>query len=404
LSNWWWIAILLYVPSVARSFAMIAYMRGAHRLDAAIPDDLPYTAGEWLAREIDRLGLSGRVRSIVSDGMRRNAFHPRSSVIQLHADTHFKRDAVQWATAAHELGHAQFWLRHPRLAAWLHRGEVACYVLAIAGAGIAIGNALFALPGATQLAHRVLAAAAILQLARLGTEAHASILGMRSLRASPLLGSHHLRSSRGAMLLAFGTYFAGAAARALLLTQWRLVERISTIPRVPPLESLTSIGFVVAAVLTLVLAAVVVVHVAALIMSRKTPLALELANLVGIIRAVAVAGFVYLAWNTRADASYAHLVMLAATQAIGVVIAVLGLPLVIVDTLVLAPIVKRAIATGGVHQTEELERDRRAGRKLVDEGNDAVKALHDGSFASRVWVLAQLAFVPLVIAFWASVV
>jgi Zn-dependent membrane protease YugP len=403
LSNWWWIAVLLYVPSVARSLAMIAYMRGAHRLDAAIPDDLPFTAGEWLAREIDRLGLSGRVRSIVSDGMRRNAFHPRSSVIQLHADTHFKRDAVQWATAAHELGHAQFWLRHPRLAAWLHRGEIVCYVLAIAGAGIAIGNALFALPGATQLAFRLLAAAAILQLARLGTEAHASILGMRSLRASPLLDSRHLRSSRGAMILAFGTYFAGAAARALLLTQWRLVERISAVPRVPPVEALTSFGFVVAAALTLVLAAIVVVHVAALILSRKTPFAIELANLVGTIRAFAVAGFIYLVWNDRADATHAHLVMLAATQAIGVVITVLGLPLVMVDSLVLAPIVKRAVALGGVHQTAELERDRRAGRELVDEGNDAVKALHDGSFASRVWVLAQLAFVPLVIAFWASV-
>jgi Zn-dependent membrane protease YugP len=403
VSNWWWIAILLYVPKLAHSVAMIAYMRGAYRLDAAIPDDLPYTAGEWLAREIDRLGLEGRVRAIVSDGVRRNAFHARSSVIQLHADTHFKRDAVQWATAAHELGHAQFWLRYPRLAGWLHRGEIACYVLAIAGAGIAIGNALFALPGATQLAHELLVAAAILQLSRLGTEAHASILGQRSLRASPLLGSHHLRSSRGAMMLAFGTYFAVAASRLLLLTQWHLVERITAIPRVPPLASLTTFGFVVAAVLTLVLAVVVAAHVLALIASRRDAAALQLANLVAIVRVVAVAGFGYLVWNCRADATYGYFVMAAATQAVGVIVGVLGLPLAVVDRLVVAPIVNRALETGGVHRTRELERDRFAGRRLVDDGNTAAKELATVAVTSRVWVLAQLAFVPLVVAFWVSV-
>jgi Zn-dependent membrane protease YugP len=402
LSNWWWIAVLLYLPSVAHSLATIAYMRGAHRLDAAIPDDLPYTAGEWLEREIDRLGLSGRVRSIVSDGARRNAFHPRSSVIQLHVDTHFKRDAVQWATAAHELGHAQFWLGHPRLAAWLHRGEVACFVFATAGAGIAIGNALFALPGVTQLAFRLLAAAAVLQLARLGTEAHASILGMRSLRASPLLASHHLHSSRGAMMLAFGTYFSAAAARALLLTQWRLVERISAMPHVPPLASLTSFGLVIAIVLTVVLAAVVVAHVAVLIMSIKARAMIELLNLIGVVRAVAVAGFIYLVWNHRADTTYAYFVMLAATQAIGVVTGVLALPLAIVDRLAVAPMLKRALALGGVHQTVELERDRRAGRMAVEDGNKAVKQLYASAASSRIWAIAQLAFVPLVIAFWTS--
>jgi len=62
LRTWWPVLLLVYVPSLVKTVMRIAFTRSLRRLDESHPDDMPLTAGEWLAREIGRLGLHGRVR------------------------------------------------------------------------------------------------------------------------------------------------------------------------------------------------------------------------------------------------------------------------------------------------------------------------------------------------------
>jgi len=402
LSAWWPVCVLVYVPNLVRTAAMILFMRGARRLDAANPDDLPHTAGEWLALEIDRLGLAGKLRTIVTDAEAKisiDAFHPLHRTIQLTSNTHFKRDAVQWAIAAHELGHARFWLGWPLVARAIIASRYLRNWLVTLGLGIAYGNVLYALPGATAFAFWCLAAAAALQIMRLVDEGVASMLAVRSLRASPALGSHHLRAARGALALAFMTYALAAIAYASLLTQWRLIEQLTAVPLVPPTATLTPLGLVGAACATIVLAAFAVICVTTVVRRRVV-----MPGVFVVVWQLALAGFIWLVWNHSADPTYARFAMLAITQVVGLVIAALMLPMAVVDGVLLDRFTKR-LAVDYTHETAELRRDRGAGHQLMREGNAAfAKLIERGRtppmLEQRLRLITWLSYVPLVIAFW----
>jgi hypothetical protein len=67
LRTWWPVLLFVYVHSLATTVMRIAITRSLRRLDESHPDDMPLTAGEWLARELERLGLFWRVRTVVTD-------------------------------------------------------------------------------------------------------------------------------------------------------------------------------------------------------------------------------------------------------------------------------------------------------------------------------------------------
>jgi hypothetical protein len=402
LSAWWPVCVLVYVPNLVRTAAMILFMRGARRLDVANPDDLPHTAGEWLELEIIRLGLVGKVRAIVTDEDAKisiDAFHPLHRTIQLTSNTHFKRDAVQWAIAAHELGHARFWLGWPVVARAIIGSRFVRELLVALGLGVAYGNVLYALPGATAFAFWCLAAAAALQIMQLVDEGVASILAMRSLRASTALGPHHLRAARGALVLAFMTYALAALAYASLLTQWRLIERLTAVPLVPPTATLTPLGLVAAACATIVLAAFAVVCVTTAVRRHAA-----MPGAFVVAWQIALAGFIWLVWNHSADPTYARFAMLAIAQVVGLVIVALVMPMAVLDAVLLRRVTKR-LAVDFTHETDELRRDRRVGYRLMREGNAAfAKLIERGRMPPmlehRLRLIAWLSYVPLVIAFW----
>jgi Zn-dependent membrane protease YugP len=389
---------------LARGLAHVIYSRGVRRLDERIPDTLPLTAGAWLQRELERLGLTTRISVIAtSDRAKQGSsdrFHPLAKLIQLDQDTYFKRDPVYWAIAAHELGHARTELASPLLARVFVVARFVTHVLVAGGLALMFGNVLYALPHVTEVARALLIAAACLQTPKLADEAIASALAMRSLRASPELEPHHLSASRRALVLAFATYFITAAASTLLLTQWYLVERLTAVPMVPPTAQLTSIGWVAVSALSLALAAFAIMHLLIIVWRRRqppqaSPRGAALAQLV-------LASFVWLAWDHHASPVYAWCATIAISQIMPLLLVMLLLPMTIIAALTRFT---RRLAVDATVQTAELRADRRDGAHHVAAGNARLDEVYRAMTRSfdvhvRVLQLLQLAFVPLLLAFW----
>lgn len=408
LRAWWPVLLLVYVPSLIRTVTRIAITRSLRRLDESHPDDMPLTAGEWLARQIEQLRLHWRVRTVVTDDdakLSLDAYHPFHGVIQLSAETHFKRDPMHWAIAAHELGHARFHLTWPRL------GRVTIAALFIKRTFIAtavallIGNVAFALPHVTDAALVLFASCIALHGFVLGDELVASVYAMDMLRATPGFRRSHLRSARRMLSLAFSTYAISFLSRILLLTQWPLVVALTRDPMVPPLATLTTLGTVFAATLSVVLA------IAAL--TRLLMKLVKLRGRVGMIGAIAMllakpalVAFLLLVWNTNASPSFAWCVMFALISVQIFFVVALMLPMFLVDLFLLDPFTKKWVVDV-THRTAELRRDLEAGKAQRKVGNRAIAELIERAqmmppLESRLLEILHFSSIPLLIAFWLS--
>jgi Zn-dependent membrane protease YugP len=406
LRTWWPVLLLVYVPSLVSTVMRIAITRSLRRLDESHPDDMPLTAGEWLAREIARLGLQGHVRTVVTDEdakLSLDAYHPFQGVIQLSAKTHFKRDPMHWATAAHELGHARFHIDWPRLgrltiaALFTKRTFIA---LAVA---LVIGNVVFALPHVTDVALLLLAASVALHGFVLGDELIASVYAMDMLRATPGFGPSHVRSARRMLALAFSTYAVGFLSRALLLTQWPLVMKLTRDAMVPPLATLTTFGTALAAALSIVLVIAALTRVLAKLI-RLPDRVLTVGVVAMLLVKPALLALLLLVWNTHADPSFAWSVMVALIPVQGYFVVALMLPMVLVDVFVLDRFAKKWVVDI-THRTAELRRDYEAGKAQRKLGNLAIAELIDKAQTSppiehRLLQVLHLSYIPLLIAIW----
>jgi len=406
LRTWWPVLLLVYVPSLVKTVMRVAMTRSLRWLDESHPDDMPLTAGEWLAREIERRGLQRRVRTVVTDDdakLSLDAYHPFHGVIQLSADTHFKRDPMHWAIAAHELGHARVHIEWPRL------GRVTIAALFVKRTFIAtavallLGNVAFAVPHVTDVALVLLAACVALHGFVLGDELAASMYAMEMLRATPGFGPRHVRSARRALALAFSSYAIGFLARALLLTQWPLVVALTRDAMVPPFAALTAFGTVLAAVLSIVLAVAALTRVLAKLV-RLPDRALTVGAVAMLLAKPALFALLLLVWNTHADPRFAGWVMLALIPVQQYFVLVLMLPMFVVDLFVLDRFAKKWIVDV-THRTAELLRDYQAGKAQRKVGNLAIAELLEKAQTSpplehRLLQVLHLSYVPLLIAVW----
>jgi len=406
LRTWGPVLLLLYVPSLVTTVMRIAITRSLRRLDESHPDDMPLTAGEWLARAIDRLGLRGRVRTVVTDDdakLSLDAYHPFQGVIQLSAETHFKRDPMHWAIAAHELGHAWFHVTWPRLgrvtiaALFVKRTFIATAV------ALVIGNVAFAVPHITDAALVLFAACVALHGFVLGDELLASMYAMDMLRATPGFGPSHVRSARRALALAFSTYAVGFLSRALLLTQWPLVMALTRDAMVPPFATLTWFGTALAATLSLVLAVAALTRV--LVRFVKPP---DRVLMVGAVSTLlvkpALIALLLLVWNTHAGPGFAWWVMLALIPVQGYFVLALMLPMLVVDLFAISRFAQRWVVDI-THRTTQLLRDYEAGKAQRKVGNLAIAELLEKAQTSpplehRLLRVLHLSYVPLLIAVW----
>jgi Zn-dependent membrane protease YugP len=406
LRTWWPVLLLVYMPSLVGTVMRIVLTRSFRRLDESHPDDMPLTAGEWLEREIYRLGLHWQVRTVVTDDRAKlslDAYHPFQGVIQLSAETHFKRDPMHWAIAAHELGHARFHIAWPRLARVTIAALYLKRTLIATAVALLIGNVAFALPHVTDAALVLFAACVALHGFVLGDELIASLFAMDSLRAMPGFERSHVRSARRALALAFSTYAISFLARAVLLTQWPLVVELTRDAMVPPLATLTVFGTVLAAALSIVLVVGALTRVLA--KHVRVPDRVLTVGVVAMLLAnPAVVALLLLVWNTHGDPSFAWWVMLALVPVQGYFVIALMLPMVFVDAFVLTPFTKKWIVDT-THRTAELLRDYAAGKAQRKVGNLAIaeliaKAETSPPLEHRLLQVMHLSYIPLLIAVW----
>jgi Zn-dependent membrane protease YugP len=395
---WWRLLLLLVVPTVARIVAHVWYVHTQHRLDHATPDDLPQTAGEWLKSKLVALGLSERVRVVVTSEEKhsRDRFHVKRGVIQLTDETYFKRDPAFWATAAHELGHARYRLRFPLSTPLeIEAGFIEALLIKLA-LGLAAGNVLLAIPLATQLAHAMFIVAFALHAYEVAEEAIASGIGLRMLREE--LTPDQLRAARQKLTAAFLTYFLPWLAYGLLLTQWWIVERLTAVPRVPS-GGVTMLGLAGAAIASAYLVLFGLMQVVAAVRSPRllaaVPWPLELA------RKACVVTMLALGWDRHAGA-YAWAVLLASSEVGVLVRLVLELPSDIATT----PLKKLALRRDRSIELSPVYRAARAaGLVDTEHGNRWVAGVMaekgtDIGPIRRLWEINRLLVFPLVVLFW----
>ena len=361
---------------------------------------MPLTAGEWLAQEIARLGLHFSVTPIVTDQKAAasiDAYHPHDRVIQLRADTHFKRDPMHWAIAAHELGHARFRLTWPRLGRAIAASPFIKRTIIGAAIALGVGNVMFALPGITDASFALFVAAAVLHQLVLLDEAAASTLALESLRATVGIQPRHLRHARIALTLAFSTYAISFLVHLALLTQWHLVELDTATPAVPPTTTLTTLGTIAALFATLIAA----LSAWRRVRPPEDPTPTD--TLLHFGGQLAVFGFVCLVWNHHATSTWAYFVIAALFPISHLFTLVLALPGALLDSFIFARVARR-FAVDPTHRTAELERDHRAGEAARTAGNAAFAQLLQRvpSASPRVLHVLRLSYVPLVVAYWLS--
>jgi Zn-dependent membrane protease YugP len=397
----WPVLLLLHLPLLLNTLAVAIFRRISHTHDWELADDLPQTAGDWLRERAAVRNL----RVIVTDlDGESDAFHPDRRVIHLTSQTHFKSDAVFWAIAAHELGHARFHSEHPLLgtfslvALWLKR------LMLWLGSGLAVGNVLYARPRAFELAFALIAGSLVLRFIELLEEMYASWLAYGELQQSAHLSSIHLRVVRRTLLGALGTYVSVLAAGVVLLSQWSIVEKITGGGWLGEVRELTTLGWV--AVITLSVLGLVhaLMHVR-LVQTRPLLRKLDSGGAAEkgfhLIWRLLLVLLLLLVWDLRADAMWAWCVMLAIVGVHHLALGLLMLPAAIPVTLLVRAI--RTLSGPGHHASDEYAASRDAGRPLIHDGKLALVDIRETrvrnpTLATCLYDLMQLLYLPLIIA------
>ena len=401
LQLWWPVLVLLHLPGLVNAVAVTIFKRIAHTHDWQLADDLPQTAGDWLR---DRAAVHGLRVIVTDDASQRDAFHPDRRVIHLTPTTHFKSDAVFWAIAAHELGHARFHAEHPllgtlsRVAMWLKT------LFLHLGAGIAIGNVLYARPRGLELAFALFVGSLALRILEMFEEAYASWVAYAELRRSAHLDALHLRAVRHTLLAALGTYVSVIAAGMVLLSQWSIVEEITGDGWLGELGALTTLGWIVVIVLCVLGLVYVRVHIVTI---RLRPVFVSDADpdgaekVIGLVWRLLLLVLIVLVWDLRGDATWAWCVILAVVAADRLFLGLLMLPLLIPTMWLVRAIYRRS--GPGHHPSDELAASREAGRPLILDGKRALldiveNRLRNPTAVSRVFDLMRLLYLPLIVA------
>jgi Zn-dependent membrane protease YugP len=403
LVTWWPVFALLYVPRLASVLTTTIARRTEGTLDHQIPDELPMTAGEWLASRLTTLGYP--ISTIVTD-QQGDAYRPADKLIQLHDETHFKADPVYWATAAHELGHVRIRAKLPILGHLRTAAGWGARILVAVGVGLTFGRVLYALPKSGELALRCFALAVALQLFVLVDEALASLLAYRELRAHDAIDFVHLRAIRRVLAAAFATYLVTYAAYALLLRYWPLVEALAG-DRGAHTRGLTWLGWTVAILASIGCVLAIIAHLARMFAPGETAESIEKLRgrslLAWSVRTNAIVVLLWLAWDHRVDATYAWCAVLAFAASSRLWLALVHLPFLI-PHVILTRFVNK-LSGPGVDRTREYVRARQQGTYLVWAGNTrleriAEQQIEHPSWPSRLMALAKLGYVPLLVALW----
>lgn len=398
-----WVPALapLYVPLLARELVTLLAQHASDNLDRQIPDDLPLTAGEWLAHRIARLPYP--VRALVTDKAG-DAYWPDDRMIQLNELTCFKADPVYWSAAAHELGHARLHAEFPVLMVLRRATARLRAVLIAAGVGLTIGRVLYALPIAGDLAFGCFAIAAGTTIVMLVDEAAASVIAYRELCASAALDAVHRRAAVRVLVTWFATYLVSNGSYALLLRYWPLVEALAG-DRGARASQLTGSGHAVAIAATIGCVVAIAARLAWMLAPGPYSQALR-PSLQSVARAlgwISNVGLVWLAWDHRVDAAYAWCAIAAFATCYRTWIGAVDLVLMIPHRLV--RYVLSSCQSHGPERSARYQAAAEQGKHLVHLGNKYLALLLRAAaeappWSARLIALTELGCLPLLVALW----
>jgi Zn-dependent membrane protease YugP len=410
---WWPYLLLAYLPSFVNLLTTLVYEIVKSRLDHAIPDEMPSTAGEWLKQELIAAGLHVNVRALVADQPESsNAYRDREGIIQLTEGTWFKSDPTYWAVAAHELGHARFRVGHPFLSLiFAPARTIGPLAVAVAFALIG-GNILYGLPGVTDLGFQLLTAGVIGNLLVVFDEMIASAFAGRFLRRAPAVAPRHFRAARIVLFAALCTYLGSFVAHALLVAQWDAVVALTgsgvlgepagaaTGWRQALIAAATGLG-VVYAVSRLV--AAFASGIAARFAGRRQWLVLGFK----LLWQAALVLLIALLWDARADLAYQRSVLLALLPALKAFSLLIGFPVGILFIITLHLRTRLLFRFAGQESSAIFHDSLRAGADTVRDGNRTLAAslarrIQSPSAYVRVRQLVELLYLPLLYNYWVS--
>lgn len=419
LDDWWPFFFLIYLPRFMRLGSRLVFALVQSRFDHRFPDELPQTAGEWLEDRLAENGLSGEVRAVAVDGngiLSIDGYLPREGVIQLTAETYFKKDPIYWGIAGHELGHALFRRRHRVLDAISSVAGWVKWALATFGLAAIVGNVLYGLPQVTSVAYQCLIGALILDVLVLVDEAFASVLAARLLSRESVLTPVHVRGARLCLVAAFMTYFSAFASHAILLTQWgRLVELIGAGRFAQVAEPLQGWRFALMVAITiggLIFAAVVIKQI--LVpprdhIARENKLVMSSGGcavpLMKVVWEILLLALLYLVWDLSAEPIYWWCVLVAFIPALGWVFWLLSLPLAVIFRWMRRVQERMVERYGRIEDSLTFRDAKRKGEHKTKRGNETVMrilahALNHPPLGTRLAGLAKLLYLPLIVAYW----
>lgn len=221
-----WPVVVLIVASHALSLAtMLVYRLYERLIDRPKWPSLSSTAAEWVRDRLRAIGV-GWIQVLTCDDLP-SAYHPASETILLSERTYAERTLRARAVAAHELGHALFHNRWPRLSRLLlaMRGwSAGTYTL---GLSMLVASVLVAPPGFREISFALLAAGAAMSSGVLVDEASASLRARRVLAGDPELTPAARQAANTGLVLAFATYAINLVVKVLPLLVWsELVARL----------------------------------------------------------------------------------------------------------------------------------------------------------------------------------
>lgn len=408
--DWWWLFGLVVLPQVFNAIAGLVARVVASRLDHYIPDDLPMTAGQWLEQQLAAGGI--RVAAVRSEGLMEGAYIEPSRLILLNKASYFKKDPVFWAVAAHELGHAQMEQRHPVLSTLIWFGKWLRWLFATAGLAIVLGNVLYAIPAAFEIAFYCLTAAIGLEACVLVDESAASRGAMRLLRDSNMLTKRHLRAARVVLVFAFGTYLSTFVAHVVLLSQWHWVYDVIGSGRFDGIAEPLAWWWV-AVVGAITAASLVHAFFVYLAIYKPSPVHVDhdgrrvdlsfFHTVVHLLWNAVILALIWLLWDRSESSAYQWCVIVAfvpvvymALASIRIVFSPMMMALSYANSTLLAKY-------GHVHASDEYvdaidEQAVERGAKVAQAAKQELD--NNPTFGQRLLQLSRLAYLPLVVAFW----
>ncbi len=435
---WLLMAGILSAQLVLMRTVGFAYNLISTWMDRITPDELPLSTGEWLQQVVAERLPEADIRLLVGDDRASDSFVPSRRTVILSETTWFKNDPTFWAVGAHELGHAA-----PHM--WLGRlgwGPEILRMISLLGGGAAALilalNMFYGAPILNTVAWGLILTAISAGVLVVIEEGAASVWGIRVIRGDPRVGRRGRRVATFALLAALGTYVAGVGGQAIFVFNFDWVAitvlEYATFEAIPPLHGwrwglalLLSVGIVRGLSPLLSRAFESPADVERLFTRLRLAMRLQGSNVSeddlsrtraraydrqALVWEMAVIGFVFLAWDQRADPIYVVCMAIGVLAAPGVAawffapfvaLALLLAQVLTAPVLLILRVLERAYALGEDSAALRAAIERGAVRAAQDKA--ALRALRASVLrmptpVARVLAMSRIGGLAPVLAFW----